>query len=206
MSEINHTPAAVIRYSEMGIYLTHLPSYSFLDPYLRQFLYRLYHCKLYFKRYKLNINDMLNFNEKCILCNLAIDTPVHLFKNCIIGEQLRHKRDMLLNVYNIRNVQFSEEKIVYSCIENKNRPNNIIQLIITTANYSIYRMKMKKYYDHEFIISQENPVYTFVNRMKMRIMCDHIRFSFMEFKNIWDPNNTQALFSYNENKILTWNF
>ena len=54
-------------------------------------------------------------------------------------------------------------------------------------------MKVKKYYDHEFVISQE-------------IMCDHIRFPFMEFKNIWDHNNTQALFSYNENKIISWNF
>ena len=149
---------------------------------------------------------MLNFNQKCILCNHAIDTPVHLFKNCTIGEQLRHKRDMLLNVYNIRNVQLSEENIVYSCIENNNWPINIIQLIITITNYSIYRMKMKKYYDHEFVLSQENPVYTLVNRIKMRIMFDHIRFSFMEFKNIWDHNNTQALFSYNENKIISWNF
>ena len=99
-----------------------------------------------------------------------------------------------------------EEKIVYWCIEYNNWPNNIIQLIIAITNYSIYRMKMKKYYDHEFVISQENPVFTFVNGIKMRIMFDHIRFSFMEFKNIWDHNNTQALFSYNENKIISWNF
>jgi len=79
IEELNHTPAAIIRYPEMEEYLKKLPIYKFLDLYLRFFLFKLYHCKLFFRRYQLYINDLLNFGQKCILCNDAIDTPSHLF-------------------------------------------------------------------------------------------------------------------------------
>ena len=100
ISELNHTPAAVLRYPEMKNFLFGLQKYTFLDPYLRQFLYKLYHCKLYFKRYRLNINDMINFGQKCLLCNNAIDTPKHLFERCEVGNMLRAKRDIIFSRLN----------------------------------------------------------------------------------------------------------
>ena len=123
ISERNHRPAAIARYSEMGLFLERLPFYKFLDPYLREFLYKLYHCKLYFKRYRLNINDMLNFGQKCILCNDAIDTPDHLFENCEKGFLLRNKSNLLITFYNNNNITLSAYEKVYSYLNEENQNN-----------------------------------------------------------------------------------
>ena len=85
----NHVPASIIRYPENTNFFAQLCYYKFLHPYLRDFLFKLYHCKLNFKRYTLNINDFLNFGEKCILCqnargrrlgmsNIHVESNLHL--------------------------------------------------------------------------------------------------------------------------------
>ena len=206
MSERNHTPTAIMRYSEMGVLLKKLPNYSFLDPYLRQFLYKLYHCKLIFKRYRLNINYMLNLNQKCILCNNAIDTPKHLFEYCEKGRNLRGKRDYLITFYNHNNIYLTENKKIYSYFNKSYEENKIIQYIITASNYSIYREKIKKFYDRTYIVNNEAATYSFINRLKLRIFYDHRRLKINKFKEIWDTNESQLLFSYNEDSITNWNF
>ena len=202
----NHKPAAILKYPEMGIYLNKLPKYSFLDPYLRQFLYKLYHCRLYFKRYRLNINDMLNFGQRCILCNNAIDTPVHLFENCEKGSALREKRDNLIQNYNLNNFILSQDNKVYSVFDTSSQEKTIQQYIITATNYTIYRIKMKKFYDRSYVVTNEEAMYSFINRLKLRIICDHKRLSIGKFMEFWDPNENQLLFRYNERKINCFNF
>ena len=206
INERNYRPAAITRYSEMGLFLEKLPMYKFLDPYLREFLYKLYHCKLYFKRYRLNINDMLNFGQKCILCNDAIDTPDHLFENCEKGFLLRNKRNLLITFYNNNNITLSAYEKVYSFLNRENQNNKIFHYIITASNYSIYKIKMKKFYDSNYIVTEEAAMHAFSNRLKLRIICDHRRLSFEKFKEQWDPNNSHPPFQYNRNKITLWNF
>ena len=205
MSEKNHIPAAIVRYPEMKNYLHKLPNYYFLDPYLREFLFKLYHCRLVFKRYRLNINDMINFGQKCLLCNNAIDTPNHLFMNCEIGELVRVKRDNLIYLYKNQILNLDMNAKVFSYARNDNL-DTVIQYIITVSNYCIYRIKMKKFYDINYFVKREDPVYMLINRIKSRIICDHRRFQIEKFKNIWDPNNLQLLFNYNIDKINYWNF
>ena len=205
MNEVTHTPAAIIRYPEMGNFLSNLTSYKHLDPYLRYFLFKLYHCKLYFKRYKLNIDDMLNFGQKCILCDNAIDTPTHLFERCDIGEQLRYKRDFILRNFDHGYVNLNENERVFSYFTTLNEINRITHYIITLCNYSIYRIKMKKFYDRNYVVVNNEVNHSFTNRLKLRIICDHRRFSFENFQEIWDPNDSQQLFCYNTSNILSWN-
>ena len=206
MNENIHIPAAIIRYPEMGNYLSNLVSYKHLDPYLRYFLFKLYHCKLYFKRYRLNINDMLNFGQKCILCENAIDTPTHLFERCQIGEQLRYKRDSILRNFDHGYINLNENEKVFSHFTNLNEINKITHYIITLCNYSIYRIKMKKFYDRNYVVVNNEVNHTFTNRLKMRIICDHKRLNIVNFQEIWDPNDSQHLFCYNASNIVTWNF
>ena len=92
IGEIGHIPASIRRFSNLSCYFPNIKKSLFLDPYLREFMFKLYHCKLLFKRYSLNMNDLLNFNsQKCNLCGIAIDTPRHLFMRCNHGKLLRKK-------------------------------------------------------------------------------------------------------------------
>merc|ERR1712074_264646 len=118
-----YRPASIIRYSEMSIYFQPLKNYKLLDPYLREFIYKLYHCKLIFKRYRLNLNDLLNNGQKCILCNNAIDTPKHLFEECEKGTLLRNKCENLIRTINHQNITLTEEQRVYNCFCKYNMSN-----------------------------------------------------------------------------------
>ena len=204
IEEMNHTPAAIIKYSDMAQYLRKLPTYKFLDPYLRFFLFKLYHCKLYFKRYKLNINDLLNFGQKCILCYNAIDTPSHLFEKCAMGKKLRDKRDHILNKLNYINSNSNENEKVYACCDNTSNIDETQRYIIVASNYSIYSIKMKKWFDNEYIVSNNDAMFNFIHRIKVRIFCDHRNYSLRKFQEIWDPNNSQCLFNFNESRIFSW--
>ena len=206
MSEQDYTPAAIVRYPEMGILLKALPNYKFLDPFFRQFLYKFYHCKLFFKRYRLNINDMLNFGQRCSLCNDAIDTPRHLFNRCERGISLREKRDLLLRNFNLNNINITETKTTFSYFSKNYKNNKILQYIITASNYSIYKVKIKKHYDLSYVVTNESASFIFDKIVKQRIFCDHRRLCFEKFKELWDPNNSQALFTYDSSKIDTWFF
>jgi len=196
-----HVPSAIARFSQMRDYLANLPRYYFLDPYLRQFLFKFYHCRLYFKRYQININDMLNFGQRCLLCNNAIDTPKHLFDQCKIGEIIRSKRDTLIS--NFHHVSLSDSENVYSYLSDYNG-KEVTHFMITLCNYSIYKTKMKKFFDPNYMVSNQDPLYSFINNLKVRIICDHKRLSLEKFRYIWDPHNTEQMFNYNQNNILSW--
>ena len=206
MNEKNHRPASIIRYPEMGDYLAKLTSYKFLDPYLRDFLFRLYHCKLNFKRYRLNLDDLLNFGQRCILCQDAIDTPSHLFETCEKGRLLREKRDILINALNHQNMMLGEDQKVYSFFNNTNVTNKALQYIICASNYSIYKVKLKKFFNSEYLLSDEEAMFCFINRVKLRILCDFRRLEFQKFTEVWDAQNSQNLFRYNNRNIINWFF
>ena len=50
----------------------------------------------------------------------------------------------------------------------------------------------------------ENPLYSFINKIKNRIICDHKRLKFENFKLVWDPNDSRLLFDYNIREITSW--
>ena len=187
----------------MGDYLANLPNYDFLDPYLRQFLFKLYHCRLFFKRYQININDMLNFGQKCLLCNNAIDTPTHLFDQCRIGDVLRSKRDSLISNFHFDSLSDSEKVFSYF---NDYTGKEVTHFMITLCNHSIYKTKMKKFFDPDYMVLNQDPLYNFINSLKVRIICDHKRLSLEKFKYIWDPHNTKEIFDYDRYIILPWSF
>ena len=149
---------------------------------------------------------MLNFRQRCSLCNQAIDTPHHLFENCEKGRLLREKRDYLIMSYNFENINLTENKKVYSYFNKSYNRNRVIQYIITVANFSIYREKMKNFYDQTYTATNESAMFTFLNKIKLRIFYDKRRLNIEEFKVIWDPNEHQNLFLYNDDNIISWNF
>jgi len=166
-------------------------------------LFKFYHCRLYFKKYETNINDILNFGQRCLLCNNAIDTPRHLFDQCRIGDILRAKRDTLILHFNHDSLSDSERIFSYF---NDYNGEEVTHLIITLCNHSIYKIKMKKLFDPDYTASNQDPLINFINNLKIRIICDHKRLSSENFRSIWDPHNNKQMFDYDQYKILSGSF
>ena len=92
---------------------------------------------------------MLNFGQRCLLCNSAIDTPKHFFDSCTAGSLLRNKRDTIIRIFNTNNRILNDEEKIYSVFNKDYSQNKTIQYLITVSNYSIFRTKMKKYFNSE---------------------------------------------------------
>ena len=204
----NHIPTSFIRFPEYSFngYFEELNKSNFLDPYLREFLFKLYHARLVFKRYKLNINDMLNFDrDRCTLCNISIETPKHIFTICKFGLLMRNKRKFILQLIHLGNRNLSQENLIYSIFRNNDRVNKILQFIITVSNYCMYKAKMKKYYNVDTEVSDIQIAKSFIDTVKDRIMVDHKRMNVIEFKETWDPGGTYSILTYTDNEITGWN-
>ena len=147
---------------------------------------------------------MINFGQKCLLCNNAIDTPKHLFERCEVGNMLRAKRDIIFSKLNFENISLNEDERTYCMFRQNEIKDKVMQYLVTVSNYSIFRVKMKKFYDRQHIITNEEPLYIFLNRIKIRITCDHKRLNYNNFKEIWAPHNNLGICLFNENKILQW--
>ena len=104
---------------------------------------------------------MLNFGQRCLLCNSAIDTPKHLFDNCTAGSLLRSKRDTIIRIFNTNNRILNEEEKIYSVFNHAESQNKIIQYLITVSNYSIFRTKMKKYFNREHTVHNSDSMFFF---------------------------------------------
>ena len=136
--EVNHVPASIRKYPENLHYFELLKNNKFSDPFLREFLYRLYHCRLIFKRYKMNINDFLNTGQRCILCYEAIDTPLHCFQYCSFGNDLRRKRDQLLmKINNNTDIRLTEESKTFCNIDTNQEIDCMFNYINALSNYFI---------------------------------------------------------------------
>ena len=119
---------------------------------------------------------------------------------------MRYKRDFILRNLDHGYINLNVNERVFSNFTTLNKINRITHYIITLCNYSIYRIKMKKFYDRNYVVVNNEVNHSFTNRLKLRIICDHRRFSFENFQEIWDPNDSQQLFCYNTSNILSWNF
>ena len=49
-------------------------------------------------------------------------------------------------------------------------------------------------------------MFSVMKRLQLRIICDHQRLSYPNFLNVWDPENTQNLFSHDGKQISAWKF
>ena len=118
-----HVPSSIIKFPEiyyLKLFNT-LHNSKFLDPYLREFLYKFYHCALYFKKYKLTRDDMLNFHgQRCTLCKEDFETPLHLFTGCKYGKQMREFRDRLISNLNSTPLNLNNNNLVYGKFETIN--------------------------------------------------------------------------------------
>ena len=204
-----HIPAAIIRFSEIAVnrYFVHLKNNKFIDPYLKEFLFKFYHCKLLFKKYKLTRDDLLILDRHmCILCLNAKDTPEHLFTECSYGSSMRLVRDSLINVYKPINLSLTVENLVYANLNNGSTPNTVINFLITVSNYCIYKTKMKKFYNLNDRISINDSKFSFTHKIKNRVITDHGRETTSDFINTWDPGGFRRNFDYSNNAIVSWNF
>ena len=207
LNENLHIPAAVRRFSDLTFCFPTLKDSHFLDPYLRQFLFKLYHCKLIFKRYRLNINDMLNLDrQKCILCYQSIETPKHLFTQCNYGYSLRQKRNQLLRKYDNGFDILNENNLVYSIMREKTNAAKVAQLIITLSNFVIYQFKLKKFFNVTAEVNEHMISNNFISKLKFRILSDHKRLTYRDFIGLWDPGEPYINSSYNKDKINNWLF
>ena len=202
----NHRPASISRFPENEFFFGQLYFKKILDPYLREFLFRLYHCKLNFKRYRLNINDLLNFGQKCTLCKISIDTPQHLFEVCQMGNLLRNLCILLLSKIGCNYHTLTQDQKIYCFFENTDDISKLSQYILCAANYSIYKIKLKKIFDTTFSPTSEMAVIFFIKRIKWRILCDHRYLSYEKFKQTWDAEENNALFVHARSDILHWHF
>ena len=157
-------------------------------------MFKLYHCKRYFKRYKFNINNLWNFDQKCILCDDSIETPSHLFEKCAMGVKLREKRDFILNKLNYNNAN-------YNFIISTRYNNTLLQPVI--IQYTA--LEYKKIFDSGYIASIDDAMFNFLNRIKVKFFCDHRNYCLRKFQEIWDPNNSQCLLTIYESRIFSWN-
>ena len=209
LSQNNQIPSAMIRFPEMKYdgFFANLKSNRFADPYLREFLYKFYHGRLFFKRYILTLDDFLyQGNQKCILCDDCIDTPKHLFLYCRLGFEMRVMMIQLINALKIQSLNITEENFVYANLDSKKKETFVIQLIITLCNYTIYKFKMSKFYNIDVEINCIMIKYSFLQSLKNRILCDHNNMIINTFIDTWDPGGENKLFSYDDNKIASWKF
>ena len=207
INENQHRPAVVRRYSDMIQYFPNVKKSKFLDPFLKEFLFKLYHCRLFFKRFRLNINDLLNFDrQQCILCQRGIDTPKHLFTRCRYGYFLRQKREELFNKYEIQQNFLTEEVVVYSVLKNDDNALKVTQFIITLSNYIMYKHKMKKFYNITTNVNSDLICKEFIGKLKFRILSDHKRLPYESFIDLWDPGGSVNNPFHDRNKINNWSF
>ena len=111
-----------------------------------------------------------------------------------------------IKIWIYQRIHLTEEQKLYNLWDKKFMTCKALQYILVVCNYSMYRLKLKKFYDAEFRVSAINVIYSFINRIKLRIICDHRRLDYPEFIKIWDRNNNHHLFSHNNNSIISWNF
>merc|ERR1712105_105402 len=121
-----------------------------------------------------------------------------------MGENLREKRDQILDKLNYNSAHYIESEKVYACCNNTSYFNEVQQYIIVASNYAIYSIKMKKWFDRGYIVSNNDAMFNFIHRIKVRIFCDHRNYSLRKFQEIWSPNNSQCLFNFNESRIFSW--
>ena len=207
INEMNYTPAALIRFPETlaNKLFNNVFGKNILDPYLREFLYKFYHCVPYFKKYKTDLNDLINLNtnNKCLLCGLFLDTPNHLFNNCKFGQDMRNLRNNIIKkIYNDNNFHISNYNLIYANFSNRSPISLMIQYIIVLSNYVIYRLKMKKYYNCDFLPNTSESMHVFIHRLKFRIICDSKRWSREKLCETWDPGGNNLLFTWNGDDYL----
>ena len=142
----------------------------------------------------------------CILCLNAKDTPEHLFTECTYGFSMRLVRDSLIEVYRPINLNLTIENLVYANLNNKSTTNTVINFLITVSNYCIYKTKMKKFYNVNDRITVNDSKFSFIHKVKCRVITDHGRKKSRDFINIWDPGGLKMNFDYSSNGILSWNF
>ena len=207
IKEMNHTPVAISKYPVMEFVFPWLVKNKFLDPFLREFLYKMYHCRLIFKKYQVSLNDMLNFEQKCILCHQSIDTPRHSFIFCVYGQSLRRKKNEIIDKINQQHsITMSEENIIYCNVDLTNQVGETLSYILALSNYSICKVRMKKFYDPATPIDLNEPLFIFLREIKRRIYCDHKRLEINIFRKKWDENNDKCLIDYDNNEIISWKF
>ena len=96
--------------------------------------------------------------------------------------------------------------MTYSYLESNIINKNATQLIITLSNYTMYKFKMKKFYNVESNINGNNIMYSFINAIKNRIIIDLRIRGISVFRDNWDPGGQQHLLNYNDNKVIAWKF
>ena len=159
-----------------------------------------------FKRYRLNINDLINFGQRCILCHSDIDTPLHLFQECPKGTQIRDLRDHLIRPLNVNNTPMDHNKLIFSVFDEDYEDLKEIHFIITACNYSIYRIKVKKFFDPSYSLSSQEAINSYKILIKSRITCDHYRFNSSSFNSSWNKRNTNEICNFTQESIESWKF
>merc|ERR1712090_6544 len=109
----------------------------------------------------------------------------HLFLICQYGYELRQLRDKLLTFYNNSDIPITDENLIYSNLEGQKHDINVLQLIITLSNYSIYKLKMRKFYNQECFTNRSSLKLSFLLSTKNRIICDHKKLTMRNFIDTW---------------------
>ena len=189
-----------------NLFFSALHKRKVFSPELKDFLFKLYHGRLLFKRYHISLNDYLhNKRLTCSLCCSGVESPKHLFTNCFYGNLLRNNRDRIIANYDSGS-SISEEALISSYISGCDAQTNVISLIIAMSNHTIYKFKMKKIYNSNEIISPEQIMCSFTKNLKNRIICDLKIHSLEFFGQLWDPGGCKLICDYQDDKIRQWFF
>ena len=208
MKDKNYHPITLSRFPGLNVkpYFQSLHNRKNLDPELKDFLFKLYHGRLYFKKYTTSLNDLLPSNRyNCIICNSSHDTPRHLFMNCRRGQLLREKRNEIIDKF-ANSSQLSDENKIGCFFSENNIRVNTIALILILSNYTIYKFKMKKFYNPEEVISSIGIMQSFKSALKNRMICDLKLYKREYFIQHWDPGGEHMICDYVDEKITSWYF
>merc|ERR1712105_117118 len=97
---------------------------------------------------------------------------------------------LLINLKILVNYQMRTKLDVFS--ENTIRVNKIA-LILILSNYTIYKFKMKKFYNPEEVISSIGIMQSFKSALKNRMICDLKLYKRDYFIQHWDPGGEHMI-------------
>ena len=152
-----------------------------IDPVVRNICWRLCH-DVVNVNYKMKMKR-ISKTDRCPLCN-SIETVNHLFLECRLVVPLNRFVLMCLKSAAVKTV-LSEKVFRFFQISEQNKNKlYLYRVFISESRYVIWVCRNQALFDNK-IVTQGTLLWTFVNRIKMRILADFDRMGSDLFSDIW---------------------
>ena len=155
---------------------------SYIDPVVRNTLWRLCHDIVYVNYYLYEKN--ISTNKFCPLCS-KIETVNHLFLECYMFSPLNKVVLLLLRKLSKNKITFSEKTFRYFVLPNLSKYETELALIILSeSRHLIWTCRNLAKHEREKI-TKFQIVSKFLNKLRFRILIDKERMPFETFIETW---------------------